>query len=1310
MAGGKKKSGGQVDFKVTASGLNKVEKDAKKAGAGFNQLDKNASSADRAGKGVAQMSSNVTKNFSKMSQGITGGLVPAYATLAAQLFAIDALFRFLKDAADFRVLMEGQEAFAATTGRAMKTIAREIQAATAAQITFKEASQAAAIGLAAGLSPGQLKELGESAKIVSIALGRDVTDSFNRLVRGVTKAEPELLDELGIILRLEEASIRYASALGLNKNQLTTFQKSQAVANEVLRQSEERYGAIAEMLGDDSVNQLNKLSVAFDEVLNNFRNFIGPIAEFFGGFLVENIESATAALGVFAATISGGLIRQAIPQIDTRGASNQIQQNLGNLLLDGNTNESKARKERMLAGNYTDKDVAQYQNSLKTKTTSLLTFENVSRAEATRTFNLLKLQRQQMVVESTRGFARMRAQFVMELYTMQAEHGKVMGTIKMGFVALGKVANGIMRFAGFVGIAVMLVQMGKSLYERFRGVDKTIEELENKTKKLTETQKGLNDELERTAKVFDKDMFATRSQEIESIGNAFQSADLQNRITEYNAMFEALGGDNEEVINLRNELSKTFDTLTKFDPRFAKFNKQLETNPVLLNSSVGAMRKYSAENVLSGQAVKSLQEATANASKQINQFAQALPKVPYQNVIISQEQMVLSLQQLIKAQGNTTEETEAYEKQLDIVLGKMEAYKFLAMANVEIMQMMAIAQQQVASTTNSVFGEKKDADAAYKTAGAMKKMFEAQTAVFQAEQNITDNLGAEEKKIREAQLKNAKLMEETALDTLAATMLMEKTLFRINKMAMEGLTEELGTSLGKALRGEKDAFKDFGKNIAKQLTDEMGKQVANNIMKITYGGTPLDPRFQQQVFKQQLKDSFKEGFTDDNSPFQRGATGAANLIGGAMHKAANHHINGLYNAKKALAEAKVASAEAARTEQGKTVKGYEQTIAKFGTDGSVITTQNENTARMREIAQQIKDEENKIRVANIARHAAGDPYGKESGVEKFFNKFTTPSGIAAQLGKETPAMQKQSKALFKESPVIAKLNEELEQVRRNFLSLGEQVTDNAQKLSIANQEIDGARLTFTELDKAVGNAVEELDEIKAGAPTPGGFVPTEVGDPNDPNAPTTKTGTQPSSGGIDPEYFSKKAEELFPNIMDTIGKNEFGQNVMQFGTAITQFATLTAQGFALAGKQEEAADIMLEVAKIQMALAMAEMALQLSSAFGVPTKGRYGGIISPSGKSFSGGGIAAGPEAGYNATLHGTEAVVPLGNDRSIPVKMSGSGGTNNVNVTVNVDQNGGSETLMSGDGARELGKTIAAIAQDTIAKEQRAGGLLSTI
>ena len=40
--------------------------------------------------------------------------------------------------------------------------------------------------------------------------------------------------------------------------------------------------------------------------------------------------------------------------------------------------------------------------------------------------------------------------------------------------------------------------------------------------------------------------------------------------------------------------------------------------------------------------------------------------------------------------------------------------------------------------------------------------------------------------------------------------------------------------------------------------------------------------------------------------------------------------------------------------------------------------------------------------------------------------------------------------------------------------------------------------------------------------------------------------------------------------------------------------------------------------------------------------------------AYAGGGIANGPLEGYQAMLHGTEAVVPLPNGRSIPVEIAG--------------------------------------------------------
>ena len=130
---------------------------------------------------------------------------------------------------------------------------------------------------------------------------------------------------------------------------------------------------------------------------------------------------------------------------------------------------------------------------------------------------------------------------------------------------------------------------------------------------------------------------------------------------------------------------------------------------------------------------------------------------------------------------------------------------------------------------------------------------------------------------------------------------------------------------------------------------------------------------------------------------------------------------------------------------------------------------------------------------------------------------------------------------------------------------------------------------------------------------------------------------------------------------------------------------------------QQMAQIMAQAASIAAMKAMFGPSL-----FGVPIGGREGGVFSPPGyRSCAGGGIAT-------ATLHGTEAVVPLGNDRSIPVKLSGNAGTSNI--TVNVSTMGGQQTTSAGAGEQErkLGQMIAAAVQGELLDQQRPGGILS--
>ena len=96
---------------------------------------------------------------------------------------------------------------------------------------------------------------------------------------------------------------------------------------------------------------------------------------------------------------------------------------------------------------------------------------------------------------------------------------------------------------------------------------------------------------------------------------------------------------------------------------------------------------------------------------------------------------------------------------------------------------------------HAIFGDKTNLDRLKAVSADMKKMVDAQIAVFQAEQNLRDaerNGGQALLEIRKQQLQTAKQMEDIALNTLASSVAMENVAFRVNKMIMEGLTDELG--------------------------------------------------------------------------------------------------------------------------------------------------------------------------------------------------------------------------------------------------------------------------------------------------------------------------------------------------------------------------------------------------------------------------------------------------------------------------------------------------------------------------------------
>ena len=67
------------------------------------------------------------------------------------------------------------------------------------------------------------------AKGAAISLGRDLPDAMDRIFRGAIKLEPEILDEIGLFVRVDEAARTYAQGLGRTVTSLSQADKKTSV-------------------------------------------------------------------------------------------------------------------------------------------------------------------------------------------------------------------------------------------------------------------------------------------------------------------------------------------------------------------------------------------------------------------------------------------------------------------------------------------------------------------------------------------------------------------------------------------------------------------------------------------------------------------------------------------------------------------------------------------------------------------------------------------------------------------------------------------------------------------------------------------------------------------------------------------------------------------------------------------------------------------------------------------------------------------------------------------------------------------------
>lgn len=253
-----------------------------------------------------------SRDFARQAQGL-GGLVHVYATFAANVFAVSAAFNAMNRAMNTELMLKSADALSARYGVALKGVANSIREVTDNALSMRQAIEFSNLGGAAGLTTDQMARLATVAKSASQALGRDLADSMNRVYKGAIKIEPELLDEIGIMVKVDQATAEYARTVGKAASQLTDFERRQAFVNAVTEQGARKFQDIS-----GQVNSFSKLTSALtdlqDGALGALNKGVAPLVD----LLASSPTALIAAVGVVIAKLTKMALPNLIPNIDAK--------------------------------------------------------------------------------------------------------------------------------------------------------------------------------------------------------------------------------------------------------------------------------------------------------------------------------------------------------------------------------------------------------------------------------------------------------------------------------------------------------------------------------------------------------------------------------------------------------------------------------------------------------------------------------------------------------------------------------------------------------------------------------------------------------------------------------------------------------------------------------------------------------------------------------------------------------------------------------------------------------------------------------
>lgn len=268
--------------------------------------------------------------FGRVTEALTS-FVARFAVVGAALVglgvAIAAANAAIRRGAQLRATQVASASVAARRGVDFGDLTSGVRAGTGGTLSELRTYRTAldALRTEAPAIFNNIEQVTRDLRVVAAATGLTVEDATERFLSGIRKREPELLDELGITLRLQKAYDDYAASINVAASELTPYQQGQAIAAQGLLQltrAAEDFNREAVLGTQSAVESVDRLGASW----SNFVAAVGGGNTVISGTFATLNNFLSQALAGFGLIFGGTPEAAAAPEVD-RGVIDALERN-----------------------------------------------------------------------------------------------------------------------------------------------------------------------------------------------------------------------------------------------------------------------------------------------------------------------------------------------------------------------------------------------------------------------------------------------------------------------------------------------------------------------------------------------------------------------------------------------------------------------------------------------------------------------------------------------------------------------------------------------------------------------------------------------------------------------------------------------------------------------------------------------------------------------------------------------------------------------------------------------------------------------